>query len=343
MTAQEAFSIWRSILNGRRPALSIEITRECPLRCPGCYAYEDAHLGGEVTLRQLADHRGSALIKGVLDIVDCYRPVHLSLVGGDPLVRYRELEILVPEIIRRGIHVQVVTSAFRPLPPAWATLPQLNVAVSIDGLPAEHDVRRKPATYERILKNIEGQRISVHCTVTGQMTKRSGYLEEFLRFWTNRKEVRRVWISLFTPQRGHHSPECLTVDERQAVVEDLLNLRKRFTKLDMSEGMIRAFLTPPASPHDCIFACTTHVLSADLKTAVVPCQFGGDPDCSRCGCAASIAMTALANRKLAGLISVGGIFQVSRRIGATVAAMSAPMSLDGIPQESCCNVLDSRL
>lgn len=333
MTAQEAFSIWRSILNGRRPTLSIEITRECPLRCPGCYAYEDAHLGGEVTLRQLADHRGSALIKGVLDIVDRYRPVHLSLVGGDPLVRYRELEILVPEIIGRGIHVQVVTSAFRPLPPAWATLPQLNVAVSIDGLPAEHDARRKPATYDRILKNIQGQHISVHCTVTGQMTKRSGYLEDFLRFWTSRKEVRRVWISLFTPQRGHHSPECLTADARNAVVEDLLNLRRRFAKLDMSESMIRAFLAPPASPRDCIFACTTHVLSADLKTAVVPCQFGGDPDCSRCGCAASIGMAALANRKLAGLISIGGIFQVSRRIGATVAAMSAPSNLDGVPQE----------
>jgi hypothetical protein len=42
------------ILTGRRPNLSIEITRECPLRCPGCYAYGEAHLGGNVTLRGLA-------------------------------------------------------------------------------------------------------------------------------------------------------------------------------------------------------------------------------------------------------------------------------------------------
>ena len=42
--------------------LSIEITRECPLHCPGCYAYEDQHLGGTVTLRQLRDFRGDALI-----------------------------------------------------------------------------------------------------------------------------------------------------------------------------------------------------------------------------------------------------------------------------------------
>ena len=46
---------WGKILVGYRPNLSIEITRECPLRCPGCYAYGDEHLGGSVTLRELRD------------------------------------------------------------------------------------------------------------------------------------------------------------------------------------------------------------------------------------------------------------------------------------------------
>ena len=36
------------------------------------------------------------------------------------------------------------------------------VAVSVDGLPEHHDERRKPATYERILKNVEGLSINVH-------------------------------------------------------------------------------------------------------------------------------------------------------------------------------------
>src|SRR6266446_3606485 len=35
---------WGKILKGEQPSLSIEITRECPLKCPGCYAYDDAHL-----------------------------------------------------------------------------------------------------------------------------------------------------------------------------------------------------------------------------------------------------------------------------------------------------------
>ena len=64
------FSAWGRILAGHTPALSIEITRECPLRCPGCYAYGDDHLGGELTLREVRDFKGQALIDGVLALVE---------------------------------------------------------------------------------------------------------------------------------------------------------------------------------------------------------------------------------------------------------------------------------
>ena len=85
-------SAWGRILTGYTPAMSIEITRECPLRCPGCYAYGDDHLGGEITLREVRDFKGQELVDGVLGLVDKHRPLHLSIVGGEPLVRYRELE-----------------------------------------------------------------------------------------------------------------------------------------------------------------------------------------------------------------------------------------------------------
>jgi MoaA/NifB/PqqE/SkfB family radical SAM enzyme len=308
-------SAWRKILKGERPSLSIEITRECPLRCPGCYAYDDAHLVGGMTLRGLRDCRGQELINGVLEVVDRLKPLHLSIVGGDPLVRYRELELMIPLLLDRGIHVQVVTSAFRPLAPAWAMLAQLNVVVSIDGLQAEHDVRRAPATYARIVENIAGQKITIHCTVTGQMMKRPGYLKEFLEYWTPRAEICKVWFSLFTPQVGDRLPEMLQPHERLQAIADMLALRKEFPKLDMPEGMIRQFSTPPHSPKECVFALTTQTLSADLKTTIVPCQFGGNPDCGSCGCVASMGLAAVAAHKLGGIIPVGVIFKASVRIG----------------------------
>src|SRR5437762_13413690 len=107
----EIFAAWASILAGRIPALSIEITCECPLRCPGCYAYGADHLGGGTTLREVRDFRGQQLVDGIIALVDRHRPMHVSIVGGEPLVRYRALSALLPQLASRRIRVQVVTSA----------------------------------------------------------------------------------------------------------------------------------------------------------------------------------------------------------------------------------------
>ncbi len=299
------------------------------MRCPGCYAYGDAHLGGGATLRSLSDRKGQDLIGGVLELVDRLQPLHLSIVGGDPLVRYRELEAMIPQLLDRGIRVQVVTSAFRPLPAGWVALPHLTVVVSIDGLQPEHDVRRAPATYDRILKNIAGQNVTIHSTITGQMMKRPGYLKQFLEFWAPRTEIRRVWFSFFTPQAGDQAPEVLQPEGRRRAIADLIALRKDFEKLDMSEALIRQFATPPKSPRDCIFAQTTETVSADLKTRIGPCQFGGNPDCSSCGCIASMGLAAIAEHRLAGILSVGAIFRASAAIGRLSANPFVPSPRGG--------------
>jgi len=328
MKHKEVIHAWGRILGGRAPSMSIEITRECPLRCPGCYAYEDQHLGGGVTLRQLADYRGERLVQGVLGVVDHYRPLHLSLVGGDPLVRCRELEALLPELNRRGIFVQVVTSAFRTIPAEWAKLSRVNVVVSIDGLQPEHDERRKPATYERILKNIAGHSVIIHTTITGQTMRRPGYWQEFLEFWTPRETVKKIWMSIFTPQRGAApAPEMLTAAEREQAVQEMLRLREMFPKLDMAKALIREFYNPPKSPDDCIFAQTTHILSADLRTRVLPCQFGGDPDCGQCGCVASMGLAAVGNYSLLPGLTPGMIFRASAKIGKLAARFRKELQL----------------
>jgi MoaA/NifB/PqqE/SkfB family radical SAM enzyme len=315
MKTSEVLHAWAGILGGRKPSLSIEITKECPLRCPGCYAFDAAHLGGKTELRQLSDFKGAELVDNILAIVDREKPQHVSLVGGDPLVRYRELEMLLPELDSRGVYTQVVTSAFRVIPAEWRRFKRLNVVVSIDGLQPEHDERRKPATYERVLKNIAAAKITIHSTITSKIAARAGYLEEFLRFWSARPEINKVWFSLFTPQLGATDPEILTPNQRAFVVADLLRLRVLYPILDMHESLIREMLSPPRSPADCIFARTTHTISADLKTKITPCQFGGRPDCSQCGCIASMGLAAVGHHRVLGAITAGRLFYVSDRIG----------------------------
>jgi MoaA/NifB/PqqE/SkfB family radical SAM enzyme len=323
MNRSHVVQAWGRILAGYRPFLSIEITRECPLRCPGCYAYEDAHLGGGVALRQLSDYKGDELVQQVLELVRRERPLHVSIVGGDPLVRYRELQVLLPKLSAEGIHVQVVTSAFRPIPPEWASLPNLEIVVSIDGLAAEHDLRRKPATYERILKNIAGHQVTVHFTVTAQVLRQPNYIERFLQFWTPVAEAKRVWISIFTPQRGAVGEEILSPRQYELVASELLRLLPLHSKLDMRPQTIREFLNPPASPDDCIFARSTHVVSADLKTVVHPCQLGGNPDCSKCGCVASMGLADLGHRKLFDFVELGAVMKASEKIGRVIAGFRA--------------------
>jgi len=311
----DVFRAWGKILTGSYPSISIEITRECPLRCPGCYAYEPEHLQGTGSLRSLSDFNGDELVTRVVELVQKHRPLHVSIVGGEPLVRFRELDVLLPKLSEMGVAVQLVTSAVRKIPKAWNKIKGLYIVVSIDGLQPEHDARRKPATYERILRNIQHQSVTVHCTVTSQTAERQGYYEEFLGFWSERPEVRKIWISLFTPQVGAESEEILSPAVRESIISDLEALRDRFPKLVLPDSVVSGYRDPPKSPADCIFARTTLNLTADLTTQVTPCQFGGTPDCSQCGCIASAGLAAVGSYKLFNILPLRSIYNVSDGIG----------------------------
>lgn len=321
MKVTELLRGWKTIVSGRSPLLSIELTKECPLSCPGCYAYGNEHLGGNLLLTQVSDYKGPELVRRFMDLIDRHQPLHVSIVGGEPLVRFRELSEILPQLDARGVATQLVTSAVRPIPIEWSSLKVLTVAVSIDGLAAEHDVRRKPATYERILKNIAGHRITVHCTITRQMTERPGYLYEFMDFWSARPETERVWFSLFTPQVGETSYEILPPAARLQVIGELHDIRKKYPKLAITKLTIDNFLTPPSKPSECIFANVTRTITADLKTRVGPCQFGGNPDCSQCGCLASAGLNSIGKVKTPGGIPIHWIYRQSLKVGSMVAAM----------------------
>ena len=323
MRKADIIPAWGGILRGRRPFLSVEITRECPLRCPGCYAYQPEHLGAAGPLRQLSEFKGEALVAGVLALVRRFRPLHLSIVGGEPLVRYRELDVLLPKLERLGVEVQLVTSAVRPIPTAWRALSNLHLAVSVDGLQPEHDRRRAPATYERIFKHIAGHRINVHCTITRQLLKRHDYLRDFADFWSRRAEVLTIWFSLYTPQEGEQCEERLTPEDRRQAIEELARLRVDFPKVEMPDRVLAGFVHPPSTPQECVFAQTTTCISADLATRITPCQFGGSPVCAECGCIASAGLASFGRYKLAGLVPVSDIFYLSRRVGEWVGGEQA--------------------
>ena len=136
-----------------------------------------------------------------------------------------------------------------------------------------------------------------------------------MKFWSSRREIEKIWFSLYTPQIGEVSEERLRASDREKVIADLLALRLRYSKLKMPEGLIEAYSEPPRSPDECVFARTTMSISADLTTKITPCQFGGAPDCENCGCLASAGLAAVARHQILGFIPVGRIFTGSMKVG----------------------------
>ena len=130
LTPSDFLHSWLRVLTGSSPLLSIEITRECPLHCPGCYAYGENHLGGGKVLRELRDLRGDHLVEGVIRLVRRHRPMHVSLVGGEPMIRHRELDRLLPALSEMGVFTMVVTSGVIPIPLEWMKIPRFRAAVS---------------------------------------------------------------------------------------------------------------------------------------------------------------------------------------------------------------------
>jgi hypothetical protein len=153
------------------------------------------------------------------------------------------------------------------------------------------------------------------------MLERKSYLEEYARFWNARDEVRDIWVSLYSPQRGEQSAECLSPQQREQIARELPRLYALYPKLLVPSGYAQALLHPPVSPKDCTFSRLSKNYSADLKTRVEPCVFGGNPDCAQCGCSASAATHWICEKRLVGPLKIKHMLHGSMHIGNTTARL----------------------
>ena len=154
--------------------------------------------------------------------------------------------------------------------------------------------------------------------MTRPMLQRAGYLEEYLSFWSARPEVNRIWVSLYTPQVGEDTPEMLLPQDRAFLARVLPPLRERYPKFLMSPGIAAAILNPPNNPQECLFAKMSTNYSADLKSRVEPCIFGGTPDCAQCGCVISVGLHHAQNARVAGPLRVGHLVKGSVAVGSVL-------------------------
>ncbi len=196
---------WGQDLARKTPLLSIEITRECPLHCPGCYAYGESHLGGATRLRDIADFRGDDLVNGILGLVAHHDPIHVSLVGGEPLIRHRELQ-------RACFQFWSSRSVHDGGDQRGDSDPEgmVNAAAPFDGGSihrragkAEHDDGgHSPRHTNEFSKNIEGRkRLTCTARSCASICSATATWMNSWHFGARGPEIHRIWFSIYTPQR----------------------------------------------------------------------------------------------------------------------------------------------
>jgi len=256
-------------LPGSRPFLVLEITRSSPVDQANGLVFRS------VRERPRKEFRGRELVDRVLALVERVMPVQIWLVGGEPLVRRAEIGRLLPQFDRLGIEVQLATGALLPIPYDYRTWDNLTIVVMVDAL--------QPGTCARIVDNISGHGVVVHCDIDRPLACAPRRLREFVGFWSSRDEVLGMWFSL----RG------LTLPERAATVAELASIRRTFPKVFLPDPIRSAFLHPPSGPDACAFARMTHRVSPDFVVEAAPCPLGGNRVCSECGSIASARLSAI--------------------------------------------------
>jgi MoaA/NifB/PqqE/SkfB family radical SAM enzyme len=135
------------------PVLQLHPTRLCNLTCSHCYTSSGPDARGELDAALLGACLVDAFALG-------YRQLAVS--GGEPLL-YTGLVELLAQARAVGFRTTLTTNGLLVRPARWEPLaPLLDfVAVSIDGMPAEHDaIRGRAGAFERTVANLATIRAS---------------------------------------------------------------------------------------------------------------------------------------------------------------------------------------
>ena len=124
----------------------------------------------------------------------------------------------------------------------------MRVAVSVDGLPEHHDIRREPATYERILKNIAGRKINVHWVITQPMLGRPAILRNTWLSGTRGRSRSHLGEPL-QPADGRGEPrDCLRPRIANVLAQRTAAFAEKISQAAVPGGHGTRFVNPPSNP-----------------------------------------------------------------------------------------------
>jgi MoaA/NifB/PqqE/SkfB family radical SAM enzyme len=264
---------------------SVDVTDQCNLRCDHCYFFEQDHYV-QWSLEQWRELFERMKSEG-------FRFYQCTWVGGEPLLR--------PEIIELGRsyfkYNTVTTNGSIPLPD-WK---DVSWYISVDGGRRIHEqMRNTPGLYDTIKRTIdqsEGLKITIaYCVTSENYIEISDSLEE----WNRNPKVRNMVFSFFTPVRGLDDSLWLGWDEKDRVLELLIEKKKVYGDFIVNTERALRLMKSDRSrsvTDRCPFAEKSYALGPDgiMKE---PCMLGPKADCDRCGCVVPFYLRSLTDRNL---------------------------------------------
>jgi organic radical activating enzyme len=267
--------------------VSIDVSKECNLRCRHCYFFEqdfiDSELDVEMWIEKLEAMKKESL--SAQPMMQC------TWVGGEPLLR--------KDLIERGRKYfrwnTVVTNGTIPLP-NW---PDVSWYISIDGDEELHEyIRNKKGIYKRAMQNVKDHP-NLSVTIAYCITQQNKHcMEQVIKDWAEAGAA-HITFDFYTPIDTIEEPLWIPLEERDQIIDKLIALRRIYGDFfvipERTLRMMKSDICKTVTDN-CMFS--THSTSFGPTGAVKEkCMMGPKADCDRCGCVVPFYMASLTRRQ----------------------------------------------
>jgi len=261
--------------------ISIDVTNRCNLRCKHCYFFQQKHT------KELSDEQ---LLKRIKQIKREYPSImHASWVGGEPLLRRN--------VVEKGMKLfpfnMVVTNGTIELP-KWKNCV---FNISVHGTKKYHEKITGVKNYDKVKEH--ANRDDIHVNIACVLTKENyRCIEDLLKEWKQTK-IGGINFDFYTPIKGIKEDLWLNWQERDKIIKQLLQLRKKYGDFIMNPAPVLELMLSENSKK-VTSACflPKAVVSLDPQGNIKPsCVIGEKADCSRCGCVIPFFIESLLVRK----------------------------------------------
>jgi MoaA/NifB/PqqE/SkfB family radical SAM enzyme len=264
------FFLQRKILKRKIPLFaSIKVTYHCNLACRACPFHlrsgnEDAHMSWNTAI-------------GALDSLHRLGTRMVVFEGGEPLL-WRDgshrLHDLVLYARKHFLRVAVTTNGTLPL-----DIPAHTLWVSLDGLKETHDALRNDS-FDLICSNIKKTkhpRVFIHCT----LNRRNWRDVVFLAKWVQEMPtLQGMTVQFFYPYNQGEDDLSLSLEDRRAAIQKVLELKKLGLPILNSAGRLRAMIDNRWRCHDDILI---NVDPDGIITKGCYVKSRGEINCNACG------------------------------------------------------------